>query len=249
MVSKKNCHHLQVMKDCTSCPMREQNPFCNLEPNVSREVETVRRIHVYSPGKILFVEGESPCGILILCSGSVKLALSSVHGRPIILRMARQGEVLALDSVILNAPCEFSAETVELSQVSFISSNDFLHLLRHHGEISMRVSRALGMELRHAYGHAAAMALASTTSAKLAGLLLEWADRDAQFTPGRIDCNIPLTHEEIGALIGTTRETVTRLLGDFRRRGLIDIDGGVMELRKRTELESIFSGNLGSRCD
>jgi len=95
--------------------------------------------------------------------------------------------------------------------------------------------------MKRPYHQVARIALASTARAKLAGLLLEWADHDARPAASDVRFQLRMTHEEIGELVGSSRETIARILSDFRRRGLIQIEGTSITIPDRGRLEKLLS--------
>src|SRR5215472_8994239 len=85
---------LEIIESCLSCPHREDRLFCNLPPLVLQGLAAITSPSSYPKGATLFVEGQMPRGVFILCSGRVKLSTSSADGRTLIVRIADQGEVL-----------------------------------------------------------------------------------------------------------------------------------------------------------
>ncbi len=77
---------------------------------------------------MLFVEGQSPRGVFILCSGKVKLSTSSADGKTLILRISEIGEVLGLAAVVSGKAYQATAEVLEPTQANFISRNEFLRV-------------------------------------------------------------------------------------------------------------------------
>ncbi|HEX7807791.1 MAG TPA: helix-turn-helix domain-containing protein, partial [Thermoanaerobaculia bacterium] len=84
------------------------------------------------------------------------------------------------------------------------------------------------------------LGLAHTTSEKLARLLLSWS-ANGEETPQGTRLQVLLTHEEIGQMIGTTRETVTRLLSEFKRKKLIAMKGASLFLLAKNEMREMVS--------
>jgi len=72
----------------------------------------------------------------------------------------------------------------------------------------------------------------------VAGLFLEWAN-DGDTTKDGIRIKVSLTHEEIAQLIGTSRETVTRVLGEFRDKNLAQLHGSTLLIRNKAGLEKL----------
>lgn len=232
---------LEVIQSCLACPVREDSLFCNLGPAPLAALNAIRRTTIYPKGAMLFVEGQPCRGLFVLCSGKAKMAASSQSGRSVIVRVAGAGEVLGLGASLANRPYELSAETLEPAEVNFLPREEFLHFLQEYGEVSVRVAQHLGMELLRAYNQLSRIALGPTARAKLASVLLDWAQSETARDEGKLEFHLRLSHEEIGALIGSSRETVTRLLSDFRRRGLVKTKGAVVSLPDPEKLKALLS--------
>lgn len=230
---------LTVIDSCFLCVQREDGLFCRLTPDSLRDLNALRQVAFYPPGAVLFVEGEGPRGLFILCSGQARLAANSKEGKSITLRLVQPGEVLGLSSVIANGPYPATAETLAPSQVNFIPRPEFLQFLRTHGDVSVRVAEHLSIELHKAWEQTRLLALAPSARAKLAQLLLVWAGQHGQETAEGVRVPLNMTQEEIGETIGATRETVSRLLADFKRRRLIRVKGGSFVLLQPNELRAL----------
>jgi CRP/FNR family transcriptional regulator, cyclic AMP receptor protein len=240
-MNARSPYGLEIIQSCLACPVREESLFCNLEPAPLAALNAIRRTSLYPKGTLLFVEGQPCRGLFVLCSGKAKLAASSQSGRSVIVRVAGAGEVLGLGASLANRPYEFSAETLEPAEVNHLPREEFLHFLQEYGEVSVRVAQHLGMELLRAYTQLSRIALGPTARAKLASVLLDWGRSDAARGGGTLEFHLRLSHEEIGALIGSSRETVTRLLNDFRRRGLVKTRGTLVTLPAPEKLKALLS--------
>jgi CRP/FNR family transcriptional regulator len=204
-------------------------------------LDTVKFTSLYPKGSLLFVEGEQPRGIFILCSGRVKLTTSSTEGKMLIVKIAEPGEVLGASATILGKTYEVSAETIEPSQLNFIKREDFLKFLNTYADACMHTAQQLSEKYHAAQREIRSLGLAQTTGEKLAKLLLDWCDRGGEITPKGIRFKVLLTHEEIAQMIGTTRETVTRLLSDFKRRKIIDVKGSTVFVMQQDDLRRMVS--------
>lgn len=230
---------LQIIQSCTSCPVREDRLFCRLGPEALAEQSAMRQTGFHPKGAVLFVEGQPPTGIFALCAGSVKLTVTSSRGSALILRIVEPGQVLGLSAVLSGTTHEVTAEALEPTETSFFPRDRFLAFLGKYGEVAVRVAEQLSLEVRQAQRQAARIALAPNARGKLAGLLLDWANhRGETARRHRSRFHLRLTHEELGELIGSSRETVTRLMTELRREGLIDVHRSVVTIRKPAVLES-----------
>lgn len=239
MEKRRTPYGLPIIQSCLACSVREDRLFCNLGPEALAELDSIRQTSVYPGGALLFVEGEPCRGLFILCSGKAKLSTSSAQGRSLIARVAEQGEVLGLSATVSNSAYDVSAETLEPAQVNFLPRDDFVHFLHKHGEVSVRVAQHLSLELHRAHRQMARIALAPSARAKLAGVLLEWGSSDAQSPPAGATFQLALTHAEVGELIGSSRETVARILSQFRRQGLVQVKGAQVTLLEPARLEAL----------
>ena len=179
--------------------------------------------------------------MFILCSGRAKLTTSSTEGKTLIVKIAEPGEVLGASATILGKPYEVSAETIEPSQLNFIKREDFLKFLNSHAEACMHTAQQLSEKYHAAQREIRSLGLSQTTSEKLARLLLDWCDRTGEETARGTRIKVLLTHEEIAQMIGTTRETVTRLLSDFKRKKIVDVKGSSLFVTNKPLLEHMVS--------
>jgi len=232
---------LQIIEDCIICPHREDRLFCNLPPAALQRLSTITSASSYPKGATLFVEGQAARGVFILCNGRVKLSTSSTDGKTLIVRIADPGEVLGLPATVTGRPYELSADVIEPTQANFIRRNDFLAFLREHGEASLRVSQQLGETYHAAIAEMRSIGLSYSAREKLARFLLDWcASHGNVGADGEIRAKLALTHEEIAQMVGASRETVTRLFAEFKKKQLLEIKGSTLVVRNKFALENLM---------
>jgi CRP/FNR family transcriptional regulator len=238
---------LDIIESCLTCKMREDYLFCNLSVQSTKALEAIKSTAAYPKGALLFVEGQNPRGVFVLCHGRAKLSTSSADGKTIILKIAEPGEILGLSATVSGKAYEVTAELMEPSQANFITRQDFLNFLRDHGDASLRVAEQLSQSYHSAYEEIRSLGLSHSASEKLAKLLLEWAhdgkgkDSKGKDSKGKdeVRLTVTLTHEEIAQLIGTSRETVTRALADLKKKQLVQVKGSTVVLRNKAALEKL----------
>ena len=233
---------LEIIENCVTCPHREERIFCNLPPPTVQALSEITSAASYPKGATLFVEGQKARGVFILCTGRVKLSTSSIDGKTLIIRISDSGEVLGLPATVTGKPYELTAEVVEPAQANFISRADFLNFLREHGEVSLRVAQQLAETYHAAIGEMRSIGLANSAAEKLARFLLDWcASHGNARQPMR--AKLTLTHEEIAQMIGASRETVTRLFSDFKKKQLLTVQGSTLTIPDRGALESLLDSH------
>ena len=229
---------LNILDNCFTCPVREEHLFCNLSVQGGQRLNEIKSTAVYPKNAMLFIEGQQPRGVFVLCTGKVKLSTSSREGKTIITKISESGDVLGLNAVVSNRPYEVTAEMMEPGQANFIARDAFLQFLKDHGEVALRVAEQLSRNYYTAYEEIRTLGLANSPSEKFAKLLLSWT---AKSTPGNgaDQVKLTLTHEEIAEIIGTTRETVSRLFSEFKKKQLLQLKGSTLVIRNRPALEKI----------
>lgn len=229
---------LPITENCLICKLRHSGFFCDLPKTSLEDFERVKYASAYPAGAVLFVEGQPTRGIYILCSGRVKLSTTSRDGKTLILRIAQPGEVLGLHATVSGKPYELTAETLQAAQLDFVKRDDFLRFLQNHADACLNAAEHLSQNCQSAYEMIRSLGLSHSVSEKLARLLLEWA-ADGEETKDGLRIKVSLTHEEIAQLIGTSRETVTRVLGEFREKQLAQLRGSTLLIRNKAGLEKL----------
>ncbi|MGA2415694.1 MAG: Crp/Fnr family transcriptional regulator [Candidatus Sulfotelmatobacter sp.] len=193
----------------------------------------------YPTGAVLFAEGQAPRGVFILRRGRIKLSICGSDGRTLILRIVDPGCPLGVASVVSSRVYEATAETQEPCEISFLRQSDLLRLMRLNGEIALWVTQHISQDYAATCREIRDLILSDSASEKLARLLVGWLDQN---TAARNPCQmkLALTHEEIGQMIGTSRETVSRLFAGFKKQRLIQQSGSTLVIPNRVALESLI---------
>ncbi len=235
LAAMRSPYGLNILDDCVACPVREEHLFCNLPLPVVQKLNEIKSTAIYPKSAVLFIEGQRPRGVFILCTGKAKLSTSSSEGKTIITKISEPGDVLGLNATISNHPYEVTAEMIEPGQANFISRESLLQFLKEHGEVALRVAEQLSRNYYVAYEEIRTLGLATSPAEKFAKLLLSWeAGKN-----GDNQIRLTLTHEEIAEMIGTTRETVSRLFSDFKKKQLVHIKGSTLVIRNKPGLEKL----------
>lgn len=220
---------------CDSCSTNGEPRFCWLPADGDADTsDSARR---YRRDTVLFGEGQAPRGVYVLCEGRVKLSTCSNGGRVLITDIAGPRYVLGLSAVVSGRAHETTAETLDACRLVFVEREEFLRLLGGHVCALTHAARQLSSNYRTVHRQASVLGLSPTAAGKLASVLLEHPSLDGGRGGGGF--RLALTHEEIGQLIGASRETVTRLLNDFRRKRLIEVSGETVTVRDRPALGAL----------
>ena len=174
-------------------------------------------------GKVLYNEGEPARGIYILRNGRATISISSRGGKTVILRVAQSGDVLGLNSTLRDCPYDATVEILEPCRTDFFSRAELIAFMERSQECTRAVLMELSHELTDLADRARSLLLSQTSGNRLAKLLLGWGTRASSNGSSIVRIEKSFTQEEIGKMIGSSRETVTRLLTTLSRRHMIEI--------------------------
>lgn len=210
----------------------------DLPPEIVQAFDSLKETNAYPKGSTIFAEGQTSRGVYVLSQGRAKLVIDPCRKRERIVRLAEPGEVLGLSATIADEAYEVSVEALTACRADFINRKEFLRLLHEQPQICFRVVQLLGQNLHVSYDHFRLFERAPSAAAKLAHLLLGWYE-EAEKTGDGTHLKMPLTHESIARIIGTSRETVTRTLGEFKNKQIINIEGSILMILDRSALRAL----------
>jgi CRP/FNR family transcriptional regulator, cyclic AMP receptor protein len=234
----KTPYGLNVIEDCIACPMHKDRLFCNLPETALAGLDAISSSATYPRGSVLFVEGQSPRGVFILCNGKVKLFGTSSSGKALIFRIAEPGEIIGLPSTLSGKPYELTAEALEPIQANFIRRDDFLSFLGRYGDAALRVAQMLGEIYYATCREIRYLGLSSSAAEKLARFILDLKPAKNS-EPGKARVVLALTHEEVANMIGASRETVSRLFTGLKNKQFVDIHGTTLTILNKEALEQL----------
>lgn len=195
-------------------------------------------LRVFFPkGGMFFLEGQSATGIFLLRGGTAKESMVSSTGRIAIIRVVGSGVILGLAAVLTGTPHESTVEALEPCQGDFLAKTLFLDLLKTSSHLGKTVANQLNRDCKDAYAAVRCLGLSGSVSGRLARLILHWSEcpmANEDKNAAKIRIRVILTREEIGQSMGTTRETVSRMLGG--------IPGETLDQHERQRLDNYQSG-------
>jgi CRP/FNR family transcriptional regulator, cyclic AMP receptor protein len=233
MMSGLNC-----VESCLTCHLRSRSFFCDLSPDSIEAFNQIKHAAVFPEHAVVFVEGQTPCGIFVLCQGRAKLSTTSRDGKTLIVRIAEAGEVLGLHAVVTGKPYELTVETMQPCQLNFVGREDMVRFLQEHADASLRATQHLARDCSDSYGVVRTIGLSHSVSERFSRFLLD-TSADGEVSHGKVRVRLAMTHEEISQLVGTSRETITRLLSEFRRNAMAELKGTTLIIHNRPALKHL----------
>jgi CRP-like cAMP-binding protein len=217
--------------------LRNVSLFADLEPASAAALERLVAVKAYAPGAVVVGQDERGDALFVLVRGKVKVVLYGESGREIILSIFKTpGDFFGEMSLLDEEPRSASVVAVEPATLLVLSRRDFQAHVASHPRTALRVLRELSRRLRRADEVIGNLALLDVYG-RLVSQLRELARAEGEETEdGRVIRDRP-TQSELAAMIGTSRETVSRLLAELARRGLVVATGKRLLVRRAFLLE------------
>ncbi len=193
----------------------------------------------YPKDTTLVEENESGETLYMILSGKVKVTNIGHDGKEVILAILGEGEFFGEMSLLDKEPRSANVITTDRTEMMTLRRKEFMNLLENNKEILSKVLAVLAGRLRHANAQIRSLALLDVLG-RIARLLLDIAQKEGrELLDGSVVFRRP-THQEIASMVGTSRETVSRMIGDLSRDGYIKISG--KDIIIRDSLEEAFPG-------
>ena len=230
---------LPIVDNCSECKLRETDFFCCLSAPALAALDEIKHTTSYPEGALVFMEGQAARGVYILCQGAAKLSTTSTDGKTFILKSRGPERLLACMRSSRIHSMKLTVETLRPSQLAFIPRREFLRFLKEHGDACLQAAQHLSRDCQSAYDVIRSIGLSHSVSEKLAKLLLQWTVDATRSANGSLRLTVTLTHEEIAQLLGSSRETITRILSDFKKHNVIEQSGATLLIKNKAALEKL----------
>jgi CRP/FNR family transcriptional regulator, cyclic AMP receptor protein len=197
------------------CDLFERLSHAELERLESRSL--VRR---FPRKSLIYMPSDQADGVLLLTTGRVRIGTVTDEGKQAILAFVEPGELFGELAVFDDGDREDYAEATEDSTLLFLPAEEIRSLAENHAGVAFGVTKLIGLRRRRIERRLKSLLFRSNRE-RLIHLLLELAEQYGKPADGGIDLGIKLSHQDLAAVIGSTRETVTIVLGELQAEGAI----------------------------
>lgn len=209
--------------------------FNGLDQEELTQISKLTRERKYRKNMIIFVEGEPGEALFFLKQGKVKVFKNTPDGREQILHILQSGDIFAEVVLFDGGPYPATAESIEESVIGLIKNSDMDELIKKNPDLGMKIMKIMNKRLVMAQTLIRDLALKDTFG-RLASMLLILAKDHGEKNQQGVRIKLALSRQDLANLIGTSRETVTRALSDFKKAKIIDIDKQYITVLKEEDL-------------
>ena len=199
--------------------------FAGLPAKELAEIHAITTERFHRKGSVIFFEGEPGEGFHYLRSGKVKIVRLSEDGREHIIKVLSPGDLFAEVLLFNSRSYPATAAAMEDSRIGVIKNADLEKLVLGNNALALALIKALSQRLLYAQQKIKNLAL-DDVAARTAETLVKLGREHGRVLPGGgVEIDLELSRQDLGNLVGTTRETVTRTLSTLKKAKVIQLDG------------------------
>jgi CRP-like cAMP-binding protein len=222
-MANDGCAH-RKQGSCLVCPSRDDSIFAELTSEHLEELDESKVTNVYKKGQVLFHQDSPALGVFCVLDGQVKILKNSEDGKETITRIATCGDVLGLRGVLTDSNQPVTAKVMQDAQICFIDRKFFKDLILKSPEAANSLIMRLAKDVTQLEDKVEGMNT-KTVRQRLVQLLLSFCQTYGMRKAGEVFIDLKITRAEMAAMVGTTPETIIRILSDMDSTGIIRQDG------------------------
>ena len=213
-----------------NCPLFER-----LSEEQVRQLESVSLARTFPKGNLVYMPADAGESVFLLTSGRVKLYHITSEGKQAVLALIEPGELFGELAVFDGGEREEFAQTMASSTVIKIPRVEVQQLMESHPNVALGITKLMGFRRRRIERRLKSLLFRSNRE-RLVHLLIELADKYGTRTDDGVRLGIKLSHQDLASIIGSTRETVTVVLGELQNEGSVLIQRRQIVLKRMEHL-------------
>ncbi|WP_188597388.1 Crp/Fnr family transcriptional regulator [Polaribacter pacificus] len=227
------------MSKCDQCIVRQLNSFKTLTKSELIRISECKTTKVIKKGEVIFKEGEHLNGVFCIKEGVCKVSKMSSNGREQIIHLVNKGDILGERSLISDEVANLKATAISDMSVCYIPREEIVRDFQENPDFTQEILKNLASMLKNADNTIVDMGQ-KTVKQRLAEMLVHLDEKFGKDTDGFLD--IQLSREDMANIIGTATESAIRLLSEFKKAGLIAIEGKKINIISASGLNKIAKG-------
>lgn len=206
---------------------------CLFEQLTSEQISRLElrsKSRCFDRGELIYVPAQEAESVLLLVSGRVKIYTLTAEGKQAVLAFIEPGELFGELTLFTGGPRDEFAEAMDPVAVVWIPGEQMQRLMEEHSAFALGITKLIGLRRRRIERRLKSLLFRSNRE-RLIHLLLELAEQYGRQTPKGVLLGIRLSHQELSSVIGSTRESVTVLLGELQAEGYLRVSRRQITLR------------------
>lgn len=224
------------MRVCAPLDFMEQ-----LQDTYKNELHSLGKVRTFDKNDFIFKANGNDQSVYILKSGRVKIFISSVSGRDVVMWFAVAGEIFGLAESLQEKPRLIYARAAEPCEVLCVAYSEFKEWLTSHPDIAFSLMKIMAVRMRELSLRFLSLA-SGNIQVEIAQLLVRLGVSHGRPAGEHIHMGIPLTEQDIADMVGTTRQGVSTCLAQMKRQGIVDTERHYLIIKQPDGLQQIAEG-------
>lgn len=208
---------------CAVCELRDYELFEGVEEQELDQLGKGSQPSVVPKRNYIFTPDEPSHAVYMLKKGRVRISRLSETGKQVTLVILEPGAVFGESAIFSDQPRKYYAEALDDAYICAINKHEFEQIVTRNPMVSLRLAQIVEQRLEEAQEQLENLVFYDVQT-RLARLLLKLADMHGERVPAGVRIGLRLTHEDLASLIGSTRETTSKILNEFKTAGHIDVE-------------------------
>lgn len=210
--------------------------FGALDEAARNELSRYLKPAKYKKDAVILSREEPGTALFLIVKGRVKVVLYGPSGREVILSMLKDGEFFGEMSLLDGQPRSASVVAVNDSDVLVLDRQDFVRFVENRPAVALAILGEMSRRLREADAKIGSLALLDVYG-RVARALLDLARKEGEKTEAGIVVKDRPTHQQLAGMVGTSRETVSRVMSELQKQGYLRTQGKRLILTGQAALE------------
>lgn len=213
--------------------------FSDLPDEAIEQISQVGVRKAFKKDTIILMEEDESGALFIIITGKVKVTRTSNDGREVILNILAEADIFGEMSLLDGLTRSATVTAIEDSELFIIQRNQFLEFLKEHPEISIALMQELSKRLRTADMQIKSLSL-KDAEGKVATVIVQLANDHGRIRQGAVEIEKLPLQQDLANMAGTSRETISRTLHSFAKKGLIELEGSKLRIYQFDKFKSTY---------
>lgn len=213
--------------------------FTDLDQTTLDKIAELGNFRKFEKDAVILLENETGSALFVIVNGKVKVSRTSDDGREVILTILADSDFFGEMAILDGQNRSANVTAIDDTELFLIQRSDFLDLLYNHPEVSISLLQELTKRLRGADMKIKSLSL-KDAEGKVATVILQLADDIGKIKQGVVEIDkLPFQHD-LANMAGTSRETISRTLHTFAKKGLIELEGTKLRIINYEKFKEMF---------
>ena len=213
--------------------------FSDIDDNELGKIARVGARKKYKKGSIILLEEDAGTALFVIVSGKVKIVRADDEGKEVILSILGENDFFGEMSIIDGLSRSASVVAITKADVFLLHRQDFIDLLHEYPVVAIGLLRELTMRLRKADAQIKSLSL-KDAAGRVANVILQLADDIGKIRKGRVEIDEMPLQQDLANMAGTSRETISRMLHQFVKKGHIALEGNRLIINDYERFKTLF---------